>query len=94
MSFLRISFLTTTMELYRNIREMFNPSLLSYNTASQMPLDISLRKTNRRQVSYLSVVQKYGQEQTLVTKMLNSVFFHACFKEKYFTSSANISYFK
>ena len=50
MSFLRISFLSTAMELSQNIHEMFKPWLLSYNTESQMPLDIFLRKTNQRQV--------------------------------------------
>ena len=49
MSFLRISFLSTTMELYRSIHEMFEPSLLGYSTGSQMPLDIPLRKTNTGQ---------------------------------------------
>ena len=43
---MRISFLSTTMELYRSIHEMFEPSLLGYSTGSQMPLDIPLRKTN------------------------------------------------
>ena len=49
MPFLRISFLSTTMELNRSIHEIFYPSLLGYSTESQMPLDIPLRKTNTGQ---------------------------------------------
>ena len=38
-----------TMELYQNIHEIIKLSLLIYNTGSQMPLDIPLRKTNTGQ---------------------------------------------
>ena len=49
MLFLRILFLSTTIELYRSIHKMFEPSLLGYTTGSQMPLDIPLGKTNTGQ---------------------------------------------
>ena len=62
MSFLRISFLSTTMELYRSIHEMFYPSLLEYSTGSQRPLDILLRKTNTGLERLSSLGKKYGQE--------------------------------
>ena len=58
MLFLQISFLSTTMELYRSIHEMFEPSLLGCSTGSQMPLDIPLQKTNTGQER----LKKYGQE--------------------------------
>ena len=62
MSFLRISFLTTTIELYRSIHKMFEPSLLGHSAGSQMPLDIPLGKTNTGQERLSFVGQKYGQE--------------------------------
>ena len=62
MLFLRISLLSTAMELYRSIHETFYPSLLGYSTVSQMPLDIPLRKTNTEQEGYSSLGKKYGQE--------------------------------
>ena len=49
MLFLWISFLSTSMERYRIIHEIFELLLLGYSTGSQMPLDIPLRKTNTGQ---------------------------------------------
>ena len=46
------------MVLYRNIHEMFMPSLLIYSTESPMPLGIPLWKTK----DYPSLDKKYGQE--------------------------------
>ena len=52
-----------------------------------MPLGIPQIQDKK---GYPSLGKKYGQEQTLVTKMLKNVFLNACFKEKYFTSYASI----
>ena len=71
---------------------MFEPSLLGYSTGSQMPLDIPLQKTNTGQERLFFFGQKIWSRTDPVTKMLKKVFFHACFKEKYFTSSAIISF--
>ena len=58
-----------------------------------MPLDISLWKINTGQKRLSFLGSKIWSGKTLVTKMLN-VFFCACFKENYLTSSANNSQFK
>ena len=41
--------LSTRMELYQDIHDMFKPSFLKYSIKSLMPLDIRLWKTNARE---------------------------------------------
>ena len=73
---------------------MFEPSLLGYSTGSQKSSDIPLRKTNTGQERLSFFGQKIWSRINSSKKILNKVFFHTSFKEKYFISSANSSYFK
>ena len=54
--------LSTRMDLYRDIHEMFKPSFLKYSIKSLISLDIPLWKTNTGQKSYPLLGQKYGQK--------------------------------
>ena len=63
-----------------------------------MALDIPLRKTNTKpkRLSFLGpkIWSKINPSNKNEHKLLKNFFFHACFKEKCLTSSANIIIFK
>ena len=61
-------------------------SFVRYSTELQIPLDIPKLKTNTGQ-------EKLSFFGPKIWSRINA-FFHTCFKEKYSTSSANISNFK
>ena len=71
---------------------MFKPSICTYSTRSQMTLDTPLHKTKTGKKSSSFLGPKIWSKINPSTKKHSNIaFIYACSKEKYFTSSANIS---
>ena len=79
----------------RIIQDIIKYALSRYSVRSHRKLYVAPRKTNNFRRSFFSYYgQKYDQIKILVCKILKQRIFEACFKEKLFTSSLNISKFK